>query len=155
MMNATHTKTRNVLLVDDSPGDVLLMRLAFREIAEHVALHVATDGLEAMAFLKREGEHIASPRPDLILLDLNMPRMSGREALALMKSDANLRTIPVVILTTSAAEEDITACYELLANSYLSKPVDLEEFDSLVRSVSNFWFSKAKLPPPLSVDHHG
>jgi two-component system, chemotaxis family, response regulator Rcp1 len=148
-MTATNGRTseRNILLVEDSPGDVRLMQEAFRELTKEVALHVAVDGVDAMAFLRREGEHIGAPRPDLILLDLNMPRMDGREVLARVKSDASLRTIPIVILTTSQAEDDITACYDLQTNSYLSKPVDLEEFDSLVRSVNNFWLTKAKLPP--------
>jgi CheY-like chemotaxis protein len=136
-----------VLLVEDSPGDVRLTQEAFRDANTSIHLHVASDGVEAMQFLRREGVHAHAPRPDLILLDLNLPRMDGREVLMAIKQDPDLATIPVVILTTSIAEADIAKSYELQANCYLSKPVQLEAFDSLVRSINDFWLTKAKLPP--------
>jgi CheY-like chemotaxis protein len=109
-------------------------------------LHVASDGLEAMAFLRRQGVHADAPRPDFILLDLNLPMMDGREVLAQIKSDESLMTIPTIILTTSNAEEDIVKSYQLQANCYLSKPVQLEEFEEVVKSINDFWLTKAKLP---------
>jgi len=136
----------HVLLVEDSPGDVRLTREAFREANPGVRLHVAADGIEAMSFLRREGMNAAAPRPDLILLDLNLPRMDGREVLAMIKGDDGLRTIPIVILTTSEAEADITRSYELNANAYLRKPVTLDEFEALVQSVNDFWLTKVLLP---------
>jgi chemotaxis family two-component system response regulator Rcp1 len=139
-------KPIETLLVEDSPGDVRLTREAFREASVAINLHVATDGVEAMAFLRREGPHSGARRPDLILLDLNLPRMDGREVLAHIKADKSLKTIPTVILTTSEAEADILNSYELNANCYLSKPVQLEEFQSLVRSINDFWLTRVKLP---------
>ena len=136
---------REVLLVEDSPGDVRLTQEVFREAEGSIHLHVATDGLEAMAFLKREGVHASVPRPDIILLDLNLPRMDGREVLARIKEDESLKTIPTVILTTSEAEADITRSYELQANCYLSKPVQLDAFESLVKSINEFWLTKVRL----------
>jgi len=135
-----------VLLVEDSPGDVRLTQEALREANLAVKLHVAADGVEAMSFLRREGLHADAPRPDLILLDLNLPRMDGREVLAHIKADASLKTIPTIILTTSEAEADIVKSYQLQANSYLSKPVQLDQFENLVRSINDFWLTKAKLP---------
>jgi chemotaxis family two-component system response regulator Rcp1 len=135
-----------VLLVEDSPGDVRLTKEAFHDTNRLVHLHFATDGVEAMAFLRREGTHARAPRPDLILLDLNLPKMDGREVLAHIKGDKNLKTIPTVILTTSEAEVDIVKSYELQANCYLTKPVQLDEFESLVKSISDFWLTKVKLP---------
>jgi two-component system, chemotaxis family, response regulator Rcp1 len=137
---------REVLLVEDSPGDVRLMQEAFREADRSIHLNVATDGVEAMAFLGREGVHANAPRPDLILLDLNLPRMDGREVLARIKKDNSLKAIPTVILTTSDAEADIARSYQLQANCYLSKPVQLDAFESLVKSISEFWLTTAKLP---------
>jgi CheY-like chemotaxis protein len=139
-------KTVEVLLVEDSPGDVRLTREAFRDADVSIRLHVASDGVEAMAFLRREGDHVHAPRPDLILLDLNLPRMDGREVLALVKEDASLKTIPTVILTTSDAEADILKSYELQANAFLSKPVQLDAFESLVHSIKDFWLTRVKLP---------
>jgi chemotaxis family two-component system response regulator Rcp1 len=139
-------KALEVLLVDDSPGDVRLTREALRDTNPSVNLRVATDGVEALAYLRREAPHEAALRPDLILLDLNLPKMDGREVLARIKEDVSLKTIPTVILTTSEAPSDILTMYELQANSYLSKPVQLDAFDSLVRSVNDFWLTKAKLP---------
>lgn len=135
-----------VLLVEDSPGDVRLTQEAFRDANMSIHLHVVTDGVEAMAFLRHEGTYAGVPRPDLILLDLNLPKMDGREVLAHIKADADLKTIPTVILTTSDAEGDIVKSYQLQANCYLSKPVQLEAFDSLVKSINDFWLTKVKLP---------
>ena len=135
-----------VLLVEDSPGDVRLTEEAFREANQAIHLHVANDGVEAMGFLRREGAHASAPRPDLILLDLNLPKMDGREVLAHIKDDENLKTIPTVILTTSDAEADIVKSYQLQANCYLTKPVQLDAFDALVKSINDFWLTKVKLP---------
>jgi chemotaxis family two-component system response regulator Rcp1 len=136
----------DVLLVEDSPGDVRLTREAFRETNGAVRLHVASDGVEAMAFLRQEGVHLDAPRPDFILLDLNLPKMDGREVLALIKLDGDLRTIPVVILTTSESDADILTSYELNANAYLRKPVTLDAFEKLVQSINDFWLTKVLLP---------
>ena len=136
----------DVLLVEDSPGDVRLTQEALRDANRAIHLHVAVDGIEAMAFLNREGTHSRAPRPDLILLDLNLPKMDGREVLAHIKADEDLKTIPTIILTTSEAEADITKSYQLQANCFLSKPVQLEAFESLVKSINDFWLTKAKLP---------
>jgi chemotaxis family two-component system response regulator Rcp1 len=135
-----------VLLVEDSPGDVRLTREAFRDANPAIHLHVVTDGAEAMSFLLRQGAHVHAPRPELILLDLNLPKMDGREVLAHIKADAGLKTIPTVILTTSDAEADIVKSYQLQANCYLSKPVQLDAFEALVKSINDFWLTKAKLP---------
>jgi two-component system, chemotaxis family, response regulator Rcp1 len=135
-----------VLLVEDSPGDVRLTQEAFREYSKPIRLHLATDGVEAMAFLRREGIHANAPRPDLILLDLNLPKMDGREVLALIKKDQDLKIIPTIILTTSDDEADVMISYQLQANCYLRKPAHWDAFDSLVRSINAFWLTKAKLP---------
>jgi chemotaxis family two-component system response regulator Rcp1 len=140
-----------VLLVEDSPGDVRLTREAFRDANRSIQMHVAADGVEAMAFLRREGIHSKAPRPDLILLDLNLPKMDGREVLAHIKEDADLKTIPTVILTTSDAEVDIVKSYELQANCYLTKPVQLDAFESLVKSINDFWLTKARLPQQRTI----
>lgn len=135
-----------VLLVEDSPGDVRLTREALRNADAAVRLHVAADGVEAMTFLRHEGAQGSAPRPDLILLDLNLPRMDGREVLAHIKADESLKTIPTIILTTSHAEADIVKSYQLQANCFLTKPVQLEAFESLVESINDFWLTRAKLP---------
>jgi two-component system, chemotaxis family, response regulator Rcp1 len=142
--------TLEVLLVEDSLGDVRLTQEAFRDAGTHINLHVATDGVAAMAFLTRQGVHSQAPRPDFILLDLNLPKMDGREVLALIKEDSALKTIPTVVLTTSAADEDIVKSYQLHANCYLTKPVELGEFEGLVESINDFWLKKVSLPhqPP-------
>jgi two-component system, chemotaxis family, response regulator Rcp1 len=137
---------RTVLLVEDSPGDVRLTKEAFRDADPEIDLRVVVDGVEAMTYLKRQGVHVDAPRPDFILLDLNLPKMDGREVLAHIKEDDDLKTIPTVILTTSDAEADIVTSYKLQANCYLSKPVQLEEFESLVRSINDFWLTRVKLP---------
>jgi two-component system, chemotaxis family, response regulator Rcp1 len=135
-----------VLLVEDSPGDVRLTREAFRDANAAINLSVASDGVEAMAFLRKEGEHAKAPRPDLILLDLNLPKMDGRAVLAFIKADAKLRTIPTVILTTSEVQEDIAKSYQLQVNCYLSKPAQWDAFAGLVRNIIDFWLTKVKLP---------
>ena len=135
-----------VLLVEDSPGDVRLTQEAFKDAKVLINLHVASDGTEAMAFLRREGEHINVPRPDLILLDLNLPKKDGREVLEEIKESPTLKSIPVVILTTSASEVDILQSYRLHANCYITKPVDLDGFLKVVKSIDNFWLSVVKLP---------
>lgn len=136
----------HVLLIDDSPGDVRLTQEVFSEAGGAIELDVAIDGIEAMAFLRAEGVYAGARRPDLILLDLNLPKMDGREVLAQIKGDDNLRIIPTVILTTSEAEADIVQSYRLQANCYLSKPFELEAFENLVKSINDFWLTKAKLP---------
>ncbi len=142
----SQAKTIEVLLVEDNPGDVRLTFEAMKEgkVVNHI--NVARDGVEAMAYLHRDGAYRNAARPDLILLDLNLPRKSGREVLAEVKADESLRQIPVVILTTSQAEEDILRTYNLHANCYVTKPVDLEQFIQVVRSINDFWFSVVKLP---------
>ena len=135
-----------ILLVEDNPGDVRLTREALKEgkILNHVS--VVGDGVEALAFLRREDKYANAVRPDLILLDLNLPKKDGREVLAEIKADAGLKKIPVVILTTSAAEQDILKTYDLHANCYIIKPVDLEQFIKIVQLIEDFWFTIARLP---------
>jgi two-component system, chemotaxis family, response regulator Rcp1 len=140
-----------LLLVEDSPGDVRLTLEAFRYANTSVKLHVATNGAEAMAFLRHEGKHADAPRPDLILLDLNLPKMDGREVLALIKEDDALKTIPTVVLSTSAAAADIVKSYQLHANCYLTKPAEFVEYAELVKSINEFWLKKARLPQKLTV----
>jgi len=135
-----------VLLVEDSPGDVRLTREAFKDAKVHINLHVASDGNEAMAFLLGRGEYVGVPRPDLILLDLNLPKKDGREVLTEIKESPTLRSIPVVILTTSASEADILRSYRLHANCYITKPVGLNGFLEVIKSIDNFWLSVVKFP---------
>ena len=144
--NEGSRKPIEVLLVEDSPGDVRLTQEAFRDVNSLIYLHVVNDGVEAMAFLKREGKLTHAPRPDMILLDLNLPKMDGRQVLARIKEDNNLKTIPTVILTTSEDQLDVMKSYELLANCYLTKPVELDQFESLVKSINEFWLTKVSLP---------
>jgi CheY-like chemotaxis protein len=136
----------DILLVEDDPGDVLMTREAFEHHKIRNALHVASDGVEALQFLKREGPFGEAPRPGLILLDLNLPRKDGREVLGEIKQDPALRTIPVVVLTTSEAEEDILRSYDLHANAYVTKPVDFEKFVEVVRQIDDFWVTVVQLP---------
>ena len=136
-----------VLLVEDSPGDVRLTQEAFKDAKVHIKLHVVSDGEEAMAFLEREGKYANSRRPDLILLDLNLPKKDGRAVLAEIKENPSLKCIPIVILTTSASEADILRSYLLHANCYITKPVGLDGFLKVVKSIDNFWLSVVKLPP--------
>lgn len=135
-----------ILLVEDSPGDVELTREALAEARIANRLSVVADGMEALEFMRRTGRHADSPRPELVLLDLNLPRMDGHEVLAAIKADPTLRNIPVVVLTTSAAERDVLAAYDLHANAYIVKPVDLEQFLHVVRSVQDFWLAVVRLP---------
>jgi len=147
MSDRTLSRPIDILLVEDNPGDVRLTREALREGKIRNNLHVARDGVEALAFLRREGAHANAPRPDVVLLDLNLPRKSGREVLSEVKQDPALRKIPVVILTSSEAEEDILRAYDLHANCYITKPVDLDQFIKVVKSIEDFWFTVVKLPP--------
>ena len=135
-----------VLLVEDSRGDVRLTQEAFRDVDASIPIDVVYDGAEAMDFLQREGAHTSAPRPDLILLDLNLPKMDGREVLARIKAAPLLRSIPTVILTTSQDKADIEKSYQLHANCYLIKPVQFDDFEQLVKSVNDFWLTKAQLP---------
>jgi CheY-like chemotaxis protein len=137
----------SILLVEDNPGDVRLTMEALKEGKVHNDLRVAADGVEAIAMLRREGKYAGLSRPDLILLDLNLPRMDGREVLAEIKTDPVLKRIPVVVLTTSKAEEDVMRSYNLYANCYVTKPVDLEQFIHVVKSIDGFWLSVVELPP--------
>jgi len=146
-LNATDSGIMiEILLVEDDPGDVLITREAFAENKVRNHLSVVSDGEAAMAFLRREGEFASAPRPDLVLLDLNLPRKAGHEVLAEIKSDADLQRIPVVILTTSDAEEDILRSYDLHANAYVTKPVDFDRFLNAVRQIDDFFVTVVKLP---------
>jgi two-component system, chemotaxis family, response regulator Rcp1 len=136
-----------ILLVEDNPGDVRLTREALQEAKVRNNLHVVDDGVKALKFLRREGEYAGATRPDLILLDLNLPRMGGREVLMEIKADPNLLQIPVVVLTSSEAEQDIVKAYELHANCYITKPVNLDRFIAVVKSIEDFWFTIVRLPP--------
>jgi CheY-like chemotaxis protein len=136
----------SILLVEDNPGDIDLTREALRDAKVHIQLHVAMDGVEAIDFLRRRGSHVTAPRPDLVLLDLNLPRKDGREVLAEIKGDPELRTIPVVVLSSSEAERDILRSYELHANCYVTKPVDLDRLIEIVNSIEEFWMTIVKLP---------
>lgn len=136
-----------ILLVEDSPGDVRLTTEALKEAKVRNRVHVASDGQEALEFLRRQGRFAKAPRPDLILLDLNLPKMDGRTVLKAIKQDPDLKRIPVVVLTTSQAESDIVRSYELQASAYVSKPVDLEQFLNVVRSVEDFWLTVVRFPP--------
>jgi two-component system, chemotaxis family, response regulator Rcp1 len=137
-----------ILLVEDNEGDVRLTREALAEGKVANRLVVASDGIEALAVLRRTGEHAEAPRPDLILLDLNLPRKDGRQVLAEIKQDPELMRIPVVVLTTSKAEEDILRTYNLHANCYITKPVDFDKFVSVIRTIDEFWLTVVRLPPP-------
>jgi len=141
-----HSRPIQVLLVEDNPADVRLTRDALSEGKVVNELSVVTDGVEALRYLRREGSYAAAPRPDLVLLDLNLPRKSGREVLQEIKADPELRRIPVMVLTTSKADEDLDRAYSLHANCYIRKPVDLDEFLEVVRSIEHFWFTIVTLP---------
>lgn len=146
MKNQVPTKPIEILLVEDNPGDVVLTREALRDDKINITLRVVADGEEAMNYLYRRGPYTRALRPDLILLDLNLPKKDGREVLAEIKNDLALRKIPVVILTTSQADEDILKAYALNANCYVQKPIDLEQFIKVVRSIESFWFTVVKVP---------
>jgi two-component system, chemotaxis family, response regulator Rcp1 len=144
--NSINGRPIEILLVEDNPGDVRLTIEGLNESKVRNNLRVARDGVEAMAYLRREGPNATAVRPDLILLDLNLPRMDGREVLSAIKSDADLKTIPIVVLTTSRAEQDVLRSYELQANCYITKPVDLEQFITVVKSIEDFWLTIVTLP---------
>ncbi len=139
---------RELLIVEDDPGDVLLAREALSRTSAAVNVHVVEDGEAAVDFLRRDGEHAAAPRPDLVLLDLNLPRLDGREVLARIKSDPSLRAIPVVVLSTSKSVEDVRSSYELHANAFVTKPAELERFLDVVRQVGDFFLGVVRLPSP-------
>jgi len=145
-MNGTMGKPIDILLVEDNPGDVRLAREALKESKVRNRLFVVEDGVQAMSFLRREGDHTEAPRPDLVLLDLNLPRKSGREVLAEIKTDENLKHIPVVVLTVSRAEEDVMRCYSNYANCYIIKPLDFTQFMKVTKSIEDFWLTIVKLP---------
>jgi CheY-like chemotaxis protein len=140
-------KPVEILMVEDNPGDIRLTMEALRESKLHNNLHVVKDGIEALAYLRQEGDYASMPRPDLILLDLNLPKKDGREVLREIKTDREMGRIPVVVLTTSQAEEDVLKTYDLHANCFITKPVDLEQFIKVVQSIEFFWLTIVKLPP--------
>jgi len=142
----------NILLVEDNPADARLTKEALKDCKVLNKLSIVENGEEALAFLRREGIYAGEPRPDLILLDLNLPKMNGREVLAEIKKDSKLKATPVVILTTSNAEKDILMSYNLHANCYITKPIDLEQFISVVKAIDSFWLSIVKLPPMTGND---
>lgn len=146
MLATKDTRTINILLVEDSPGDVRLTREALREAQVRNHLSVATDGVEALAYLRREGAYASAPRPDIVLLDLNLPRKDGRQVLAEIKSDVQLRQIPVVVLTTSVNTQDVRNAYDLGANCYIAKPVDLDQFLVVIQALESFWLTIVTLP---------
>ncbi len=146
MSNKTIGKPIEILLVEDNPGDVRLTEEALKEGKVLNKLHMVEDGIEALAFLNQEGSYADAPRPELILLDLNLPKKDGRDVLAEIKGNGDLKRIPVVVLTTSRSEQDILKSYDLNANCYITKPVDLDQFISVVRSINEFWLSIVKLP---------
>jgi two-component system, chemotaxis family, response regulator Rcp1 len=147
MENNMHMKTIDVLIVEDNTGDARLMQEVFNESLLFNSVHFVKDGVEAMDFLYQRGEFVDFPKPDLIILDLNLPRKDGREVLAEIKSDPVLKHIPVVVMTISQAEEDIIKSYNLHANCFVTKPIDLSQFIRVVRTIENFWFTVVKLPP--------
>lgn len=146
MNNEGVVRSIEILLVEDSPGDVRLTREALKEAKMRNNLHVVGDGVEAMSFLRKKDKYANAPRPDLILLDLNLPKKDGREVLAEIKSDEDLKNIPVVVLTISKSEEDILRSYNLHANCYVTKPIDFDQFTTVVKAFENFWFTIVKLP---------
>ena len=150
MHNIADVRPIEILLIEDNPGDVRLTVEALRESRVRNQIHVVDDGEKALAFLRRAGDRANARRPDLILLDLNLPRKDGREVLAEIKQDPHLKTIPVVVLTSSAAEHDILQAYNLHANCYITKPVDLEQFLRVIRSIEDFWLVVVMLPPAAS-----
>lgn len=152
MMDPTHATPVEILLVEDNPGDERLTREALKEGKVYSNLHWAKDGVEALEFLRREGRFKDAPRPDIILLDLNLPKKDGREVLSEIKADDALKRIPVVVLTTSKAEEDVLRSYQLHANCYVTKPVDLEQFIKVIQSIETFWLTIVTLPSSVITD---
>lgn len=143
-------KIFEILLVEDNPADVRLTQEALKESSIGNNLNVVNDGVEALKFLRKEDKYIKAPNPDLILLDLNLPKKNGKEVLEILKQDESLRVIPVVVLTTSQSEDDIDRCYKLFANSYMIKPVDFDEFIGAIRSIEDYWLSHVKLPSRIA-----
>ncbi len=139
-------KSIDILLVEDNPGDVMLVEEALSDSKVRNRLHVVSDGEQAMEFVRREGTHAGAPRPDLILLDLNLPKKSGREVLREVKTHPDLKSIPVIVLTSSKSDDDVVKSYELHANAYILKPVDFHQFMKIMRAIEDFWFVTAKLP---------
>jgi CheY-like chemotaxis protein len=137
----------DILLVEDNPGDVVLIQRSLRDAKVKLRLSVANDGVDAMAFLRKQGSNADAPRPSIILLDLNMPRMNGYEVLAELKEDPDLRTIPVIILTSSDADQDVIKAYQHHANCYISKPIEFDKFIKVIRMIEEFWLSTVRLPP--------
>jgi CheY-like chemotaxis protein len=150
-MSQAQGRPIEILLVEDNPADVRLTLETMKEVKVANRINVVTDGEQATAFLQRTGEYSTAPKPDLVILDLNLPRKDGREVLADIKGDPNLRRIPVVILTTSTRDEDIFTAYDLAANCYINKPVDLDEFNKIVQSIENFWLTIVKLPDRAAI----
>jgi len=146
-LNESYSKVVDILLVEDNPGDVRLAQEALKESKVRNKLYVTEDGVQALEFLRQQGVYAGAPRPDLILLDLNLPRKSGREVLAEIKTDENLKRIPVVVLTVSKAEEDVIRCYSHHANCYITKPLDFNQFMEVTKAIDNFWLTIVKLPP--------
>ena len=146
MHNQLRVKPAQLLLVEDNPGDVRLTKETLKDAKLMVDLHVVGDGVEAMAFLRQQGKYASAPRPDLVLLDLNLPKKDGREVLAETKSDSSLRLIPVVIMSTSQADEDIVKAYSLHANCFVTKPLELDQFNYTIKSIVEFWYELVKLP---------
>lgn len=151
MTNLNQIQPIEILLVEDNPADVRLTQEALKEEKLHINLNMVNDGVEALAFLRREGTHAKAVRPDLILLDLNLPRKDGHEVLKEIKNDSSLKSIPVVVLTISEAEKDIMISYDLHANCYIVKPLDLNQFSKVVKSIEDFWLTNVKLPPKKEV----
>lgn len=147
MTTTRGTRPVEILMVEDNPGTVRLTQEVMRESKVRNTMHIVPDGVEALAFMRQQGRYAAAPRPDLVLLDLNLPRKDGRETLTEMKSDEDLKRIPVVILTSSRSEEDVLRAYNLHANCYLTKPIGLEDFVKIVKSIENFWIEVVTLPP--------
>ncbi len=147
-MKSGETKPVTILLIEDNPADVRLTQVALKEAEIENRMDVVGDGVAAIEYLRRQGNHTGAPRPDLILLDLNLPKKDGREVLAEIKQDRDLRTIPVVVLTTSRDDEDVLRSYQLHANCYVNKPVDLEQFLRTMKSIKDFWLTVVKLPVP-------
>ena len=151
MSDETSRRARvEILLVEDNPSDVLLTQIAMRRCKITNHLLVAVDGEQALEILRREGPHAGGTQPDLVLLDLNLPRMDGRELLGIIKSDPALRSIPVVVLTTSTAEHDVIQSYDLHANAFITKPLDIEQFSRVVKAIDDFWFDIVRLPPHIT-----
>lgn len=149
MLNISEMKIIDILLIEDNPADIRLTQEVMKESKIHNQVKVVMDGVEAMDFLKREGKYVNETRPDIILLDLNLPKKDGRDVLKEIKLDENLKMIPVVILTTSKADQDVVNTYNLHANCYITKPVDLDQFITVIKSIEDFWFTIVKLPENL------